>query len=162
MTAPIRYDDLLKTAEWRVFAYQCKERAGFRCAFCEVRGKERLQAHHWWYDPRHPWRAERNQIAVVCAACHEQLHDELETFKRYILTQQGQTPGAREGLRWFRRYVFPGLSPEAFRKLNAQLMLGTEEVGAAGAAAVRVLAGVLETSKGCDANNERELNAGRS
>lgn len=157
----LRYDDLLKTAEWRVFSWECKQRVGFKCAFCTVTGEAKLQTHHWWYEAgKYPWDVAWGQVCVMCAECHAVMHREFETFKRYVLTTQGETPGAREGIRWFRRYVFAGFTPEGFTRYNARLLLGEEHVGAVGAAAVRVLAGVLVTSNGREEMDERVMNAG--
>lgn len=161
MTNRLRYDDLLKTAEWRVFSYECKESAGFRCAFCDVVGADKLQTHHWWYEAtRFPWEVERGQVAVMCAECHGVLHREWETLKRYVLAHGGETPAMREGLRWFRRWIFAGLTPEGFTRLNARLLIGTEGTSETAANAARVLAGIVTVND--THGSERELNAGRS
>jgi len=158
----LRYDDLLKTAEWRVFSWEQKRDAGFKCAFCVTLGEARLQTHHWWYEAgQYPWCVSRGQVCVMCGPCHEVLHREFETFKRHVLTSMGETPGARQFIRWFRRHLFAGFTPEGFTRFNARLLLGDEQTGPVGSEVAKVLAGVLATSNQDEEMNgsERTMNA---
>lgn len=127
-----RYSDLLRYPEWRVFAHGCKEAGGFVCQLCPPeRGRREasaLQVHHWWYESdRWPWEYDRRDVVVLCASCHEGLHEQLEVWKRWAQAhwRESRVPFS-VFQQLFRRFVFPGLTPAGFAALNGRLMLGAE------------------------------------
>lgn len=100
-----RYNALLKTMEWRAFAYRAKEAAGFACQVCKRGGAGvELNVHHHAYSTaRQPWEYEPDEIAVLCKPCHVEMHECLQAF---------------------RRHVFRHLTPASFRTLNGALAVG--------------------------------------
>lgn len=97
-----RYQTLLKTFEWREFSQRMKRAKGSRCEVC--RRKHDLQTHHNFYDAeRLPWEYEAAEVRVLCGICHE---------------------GIEEGLKNFRKFVAPLLTPEQFKLLNGALLVG--------------------------------------
>lgn len=100
-----RYEDLLRTIEWRAFAYRMKEAANFSCAICRQGGPGvELNVHHHAYDrDRLPWEYEASEVAVLCRSCHGAMHECLTNF---------------------RRYVMPRLTPNTFTVINGALSVG--------------------------------------
>ncbi len=103
-----RYEDMLRTIEWRAFACRMKEMAGYACERCRRGGPGvELNVHHHAYEAdRLPWEYERHEVAVLCggpSGCHGLLHGCLKEF---------------------RRHVFAHLTPQSFRVLNGALTVG--------------------------------------
>lgn len=99
-----RYRDLLRTFEWRQFRQRVFKAKGGRCEVCRVEGHWQglaLQVHHNFYDSsRLPWEYQLSEVRLLCDRCHE---------------------GIEEGLRNFRKFVTPLLTPEHFKQLNGML-----------------------------------------
>lgn len=100
-----RYDSLLKTMEWRAFAHRMKEAAGYACQICRRGGPGiELNVHHHAYESdRLPWEYGPLEVAVLCKACHQEMHNQLQAF---------------------RKHVFRFLTPQSFRALNGALAVG--------------------------------------
>lgn len=87
-----RYEDLMRTMEWRAFAYRMKEAANFSCAICRQGGPGvELNVHHHAYDrSRLPWEYEASEVAVWCGGengCHKKMHECLTNFRRYVMSR---------------------------------------------------------------------------
>lgn len=66
----IDYQTYLASVEWRVKAYEAKQRAGWACALCAA--TTALEAHHRTYarlGREHP-----SDIVVLCEHCHRRHH----------------------------------------------------------------------------------------
>lgn len=138
-----RYAKLLTTAEWRVFAWRAKERAGFQCAFCSTRGERAsLEVHHWWYDwARMPWDVEPGQVVVACAECHAEMERQWSALRA---TVEGRWVPGRVGsgqfLKLVQRHLCAGFTPSSLGQFNARLALGdAEAVGPLAAQVIRNL-----------------------
>jgi len=141
-----KYADLMRYPEWRVFAWRCKEARGFVCQTCAPEVGRRLpkdlEVHHWWYDlDRCPWEYEAQDVAVLCASCHGALHAQLDAWKAMTKMRWERSEAERgRFVADFRRFVFPGLTPEGFGRLNVGLGFGmSSEAGPLAALAVQTL-----------------------
>ena len=113
-----RYEDMLRTMEWRTFSYRMKAQANFACQLCRQGGEGiELNVHHWSYErDRLPWEYEAHEVAVLCGGeggCHKRME---------------------RGLQAFRRHVWRKLNPSAMDLLNGALTVALdhhepEEVG---------------------------------
>jgi hypothetical protein len=105
--------------------------------------------HHWWYElSRAPWEYALEDVAVLCASCHEEYHELLKAWEAITRARWDRSElELRPFLRNFRRHVFPGLSLEAMRGMNMALGLGVREPGAAGPLASQVVGVLMEVSK---------------
>lgn len=73
------------------------------CECCRRTGVV-LQVHHIFYDFRRKlWEYNRDEVSVLCATCHKEIHEELNKF---------------------RKYVFRYLNPQSFKTLNGALAVG--------------------------------------
>jgi hypothetical protein len=142
-----RYADLMRYPEWRVFAWKCKEARGFVCQTCAPgvgrRGEKGLEVHHWWYEQdRWPWDYAPEDVAVLCEPCHEALHAQLAAWKATTKARwQRSEQELKRFVADFRRFVFPGLTPESFAALNMTLALGVK--GSGGPLAALAIRGLM-------------------
>jgi hypothetical protein len=94
---------LYKDDRWKAFSKRVRDFYANVCFRCRAANKT-TNVHHWKYYPdRAPWEYELGEVAVLCVECHDTAHGHLQDF---------------------RRYVFPRLSPPAFRALNGALVAG--------------------------------------
>jgi hypothetical protein len=92
-----------KDPRWRRFSNEVREFYANVCSHCRASDKA-TQVHHWKYYPgRMPWEYDMGEVTLLCAGCHDQAHNSLQHF---------------------RKFVFPRLSPAAFRVLNGALAVG--------------------------------------
>jgi len=93
------------TFEWRAFTQEAKRAANYACQLCRQGGPHMtLMVHHPFYVAgKRKWEYEISDVQVLCGPCHEAMHKRLQQF---------------------RQYVFPRLTPEAFRVLNGALSVG--------------------------------------
>lgn len=99
------YKEKLQSQEWRDFSRAAKENANYACQMYK-RGKVRLNLHHLFYDlNKEPWEYEPQDVVVICEGCHNEIHDQLQNF---------------------RRFVFGKLNPQSFRVLNGALAVGLD------------------------------------
>lgn len=99
------YRQLLQTDEWRKFSENVRQNYGGCCNVCKRRTGP-THVHHLFYDPnRLPWEYATSDVVLLCQVCHEQLHEHLQKF---------------------RRYVFSKLTPRAFQVLNGALAVGLD------------------------------------
>lgn len=139
-----RYDALLKTAEWRVFAWACKERARHRCEACGADNRHRLQVHHWWYgDGREwlPWVVEPGQVVVWCDDCHAAWHVEWTAFKETVNADWKECGIERgEFFRAIAMNIAPRAGTATVRILNAAMAIGCKtEAGPLATMAGRII-----------------------
>lgn len=79
---------------------------GGHCSICR-RADRALQVHHLFYEPgRELWEYGDQEVIVICAPCHRELHAELQRF---------------------RKHIFSKLSPAHFKILNGALAVGLEQ-----------------------------------
>ncbi len=98
------YRDQIASPEWKEFSRSIRQTRG-ACEVCRQR-KDGTQVHHIFYDfSRKLWEYGPDAVIVLCAECHRQMHDNLNTF---------------------RRQVFKNLTPQSFRALNLGLAIGFE------------------------------------
>lgn len=104
----IQYEQLRNTIEWRTFAHRLKEMANFACQICRASGPNvTLNVHHHAYESeRLPWEYGPGECSVLCKPCHEELHIQLQNFRRHVFSQ---------------------LSPRVFQILNGALAVGLEQ-----------------------------------
>lgn len=69
----INYHEYIKSEEWRAKADRLKRESGYRCQTCGMSGfASTLHAHHNTYERLgNEWPQD---IAILCAECHEKLH----------------------------------------------------------------------------------------
>lgn len=97
------YTEQLVRSEWREFTAELIRERGNFCENCRLGGKT-LQVHHVAYTPGRPPEDEpKENFIVLCKSCHEELHEELIKF---------------------RRFVFRHLKGAQFRILNGALAVG--------------------------------------
>lgn len=81
------YAAKLGTKEWRAFGEQVRRERGNFCQMCK-RGNIETQVHHWFYDPkREPWDYTAQEVVVLCAGCHKEIHAHLQNFRKYVFNK---------------------------------------------------------------------------
>lgn len=80
------YSEKLLDPRWQQMRLRVFERDGWKCVNCGASEKT-LHAHHPVYHPRAdgPWDYEDDEIITLCADCHSNEHDEIESSKANIL-----------------------------------------------------------------------------
>lgn len=102
-----QYRDLLRTEAWKTFSRRIRDVNGNACRACK-RSNVVTQVHHFAYESdRLPWEYKDDEVVLLCGACHEQLHTQLQQF---------------------RRFVFGKLTPQSFQVLNGALAVGLDHV----------------------------------
>ena len=100
------YSQKLSTREWREFTKAARNFHGNHCKCCR-RKDVVTQVHHIYYDPsKEPWEYDFNDTVLLCKACHEELHKQLNDF---------------------RRFVFRNLTPQSFGMLNGALAVAVDK-----------------------------------
>jgi hypothetical protein len=96
------YANQLDSEPWKKFSRSIRSLRDV-CECCRQKHGP-LQVHHLFYDPqRQPWEYTNEEVMVLCKACHDGIHQELQSF---------------------RKYVFRYLNPSNFALLNASLAVG--------------------------------------
>lgn len=91
--------------QWIIFARKIRRDAGNACEQCR-RSDVTTQVHHKYYvKGRRAWQYQRNEVTLLCVSCHEQMHEQLQQF---------------------RKYVFGKLNHQSFRILNGALCVGLD------------------------------------
>lgn len=97
------YAAQLRDERWTGFARLLRYERGNCCECCK-RGNVPTQAHHLFYNPSiPPWAHDKADLVILCHGCHQELHEQLKKF---------------------RRYVFRHMRPEQFQVLNGALAVG--------------------------------------
>jgi len=100
------YAQKLASEDWLRFSENVRRDRGNACECCR-RTNVVTQVHHVFYEPgKEPWQSKQEDVILLCEVCHRGLHVELQEF---------------------RRVVFKGLSPQAFRVLNSALVIGIHQ-----------------------------------
>jgi len=101
-----KYGEKLNTDEWRSFSSGIRRRQGNFCNSCK-RADIVLNVHHIFYESdREPWEYDDDEVIVLCAQCHHQIHEQLKKF---------------------RKFVFGKMTPQAFQVLNGALAVAFEK-----------------------------------
>lgn len=99
------YKALLQSDEWKAFSRDIRQNYGGCCAVCKRRDIV-THVHHLFYDlDRLPWEYGNEEVVLLCAPCHHEMHQHLQSF---------------------RKYVFGKLTPQTFRVLNGALAVGLD------------------------------------
>ncbi len=100
------YVSKLNTDEWKEFSRRIRSQRNGACECCKQKGKE-THVHHFAYNPElEPWQASDDDVALLCRECHNELHLQLQKF---------------------RRFVFRLFTPQSMRVLNGALAVGLTE-----------------------------------
>lgn len=93
------------TFEWNAFAKEAKRAANYSCQICKRGGPAiQLAVHHPFYEVgRRKWEYKLSDVQVLCQPCHEDMHEALQAF---------------------RRYVFSRMTPRGLQVLNGALVVG--------------------------------------
>lgn len=99
-------EDGYSSEEWKRFAREMRRAKGNFCECCK-QGNIPTQVHHLFYEEgRKLWDYKFDEVIVLCAPCHHELHAELQNF---------------------RKAVFGNLDPKAFRVLNGALAVAFKQ-----------------------------------
>lgn len=99
------YQNELDSGEWKDFAGRIKQARNY-CECCK-RSKVQLEVHHFSYQrDRKPWEYGETEVVVLCRACHGELHEHLQNF---------------------RRFVFAKMTPQVFNVLNGALAVAFDK-----------------------------------
>jgi hypothetical protein len=75
------YSQKLKDPRWQKLRLEVMNANDFSCEVCGD-GNSTLNVHHKEYFKGHePWEYEREQLAVICESCHEELHESIDILK---------------------------------------------------------------------------------
>jgi 5-methylcytosine-specific restriction endonuclease McrA len=82
----MEYLEKLKDPRWQKKRLEVFNLYHFRCMHCGNTEKE-LHIHHRKYKRgREPWEYEGDEFFVLCADCHEALHEAMEWFSLVFVT----------------------------------------------------------------------------
>ncbi len=101
------YNRQLQSDQWQAFSKTIRRERGNVCHICKQSNKV-THVHHIFYDfdrPLHEYG--QDEVLLLCAGCHKQLHEQLKSF---------------------RKHVFRHLKPQEFRVLNAALAVGLQHL----------------------------------
>lgn len=73
----VRYEDYIKSPEWKQKSDDAKARAGFKCQLCGNR--KELTTHHNTY--RNLGHEPPEDLIVLCWKCHKTFHEEADLYK---------------------------------------------------------------------------------
>lgn len=100
------YIKLLGTKEWALFSSSVRSSRSNTCECCRL-GDRQTQVHHIFYVAGlKPWEHDQQDVVLLCKSCHEQLHEELKKF---------------------RKFVFRKMTPQILRTINGALAVGFEQ-----------------------------------
>lgn len=76
------YSEKLLDPRWQRKRLETMESADFKCEACDAADKT-LHVHHLAYRKNaEPWDYARNELAVLCKECHEEIHESSSALDR--------------------------------------------------------------------------------
>lgn len=95
-TAASSYAAKLRDPRWQKKRLEVLERSGWACEMCGE-SKLTLHVHHKQYlKGREPWEYDADQLASLCATCHEYGHDSPDLILNVISRLEMDGPNGRE------------------------------------------------------------------
>lgn len=73
--------------EWKAFSTTIRRERQNACQCCK-RSDKPTHVHHPFYKPgAEPWQYSKEEVVLLCDNCHEELHEQLNNFRRYVFTK---------------------------------------------------------------------------
>ena len=100
------YSRLLESPQWAKYTREIRQSHSNACQCCRMVNRV-TQVHHFFYDKsRLPWEYKAHEVVLLCDSCHNELHEQLKVF---------------------RRFVFGQLTPRSMQVLNGALAVALKE-----------------------------------
>lgn len=114
-----KYTAKLQSEQWQSFSRSVRKERNF-CEVCK-RKDVTLQVHHLFYDgSREPWEYGASEVVVLCSGCHQQIHEQLNLFRRFVFGKM--TPGVFQILNGALSVAFDKYDPLVFAHALAEFV----------------------------------------
>ena len=95
------YAEKLLDPRWQKLRLITLESANWACEVCGAEEKTLHVHHNWYVENAEPWDYSREQLTVVCEACHDHAHNVIGIIKELLSRTELDGPENLEAVMWF-------------------------------------------------------------